>query len=595
MALFRSRRTVVVLLCCVLILGGVAWGLAAYNTPSPQASSSAISADDGLPTATPRPPSTLQKILDAVTAGRLNKSTSWLYRVYGALDPRQLPAELKGVDLSGTLSKAAQAGAQARTALWADVSQARGALAAASRHWSEIPDALKARFLPFRQRPTNPESFWYTQVFSQASSVRGPGLAAPAAATSFAYVDAAHTPVRVWYVQDRAGTAKALATRLANEIDSSGMWDKEKAVMLGHTPCSDADLSDNGGNGRFDLYVIPPGRDIRRSDGDGNRAGLPKDSGDYTTEGLTVPEDSSDACPSTDFILLNDNQDWDELRSTTAHELFHAFQDSFQQSETDADWWAEATATWAEDYIYPTLDQEQQQLEAGGWARNTDPLGPLDLFQDDGLAQYGAYIWPFYLTHRPGGDPTLIGKFYQAAEQQTPLEVMHALPDWPARFKEFALWDWNGAPVDLYRDHGAHIAPLAQTPQKLGDNGTLSLATSSDKARVNLQETSIAYYEVAKIDDGQNNADVVHQLRFDLHGVTGQAGAGVQAILTIGSGANAQRTVEDWSSLDTKTFCRDRAGEQVSKVVLVVTNSNIDSRQRVRGQIRVDAIADACR
>jgi hypothetical protein len=594
----RFRRAAILvaggILLLLLVVGGSL--LEATLAPAPPAPLAGNGDDSAQPAATPRPPSTLRKILDAEAAGLLNRPTAWLYRLYGGLDPAQVPAAFKGLDLPGKIGDLAQAGNQYRAALWARVGQARAALATASRHWKEIPDALKARFLPFRQRPTNPQSFWYAQFFGGATSQRALGLAAPAGATSFAYVDAVHTPIRVWYIKDSNDKGRQRAAKLATEIDSSGMWDKEKAVMLGHTPCSDAALDENGGDGRLDIYIVPPDREIRRSDSNGDRAYIPGGGDDYSVEGITIPEDSTAACPSIDFILLNDSEDWDALRSTTAHELFHAFQDSFQQTDDDSAWWAEATATWAEDLVYPTLDQEQSQLQDGGWARNNDgPLGPLDLFEDDGLAQYGAYIWPFYLTHRPGGDPTLIGQIYKASEHQAPIKTLHAMPDWNERFKEFALWNWNWDPVDMYRDHGAHIGPLAQSPVLLGDNGTLSLATASDQARVNLKETSMEYYEVARIDDGTNAGKLVHQLRFDLSGVTGQAGAGVQAIITVGSGAASRRYTEDWSSLQTKTFCRERPAEQVSKVVLVVSNANIGARQTIRGRINVDAIRDACR
>src|SRR5262249_4792339 len=145
------------------------------------------------------------------------------------------------------------------------------------------------------------------------------------------------TPMRIWYMTGNSAD-QAQARQLATEIDASTLWTKERSAMLGHVPCSDADLPDNGGNGRLDLYLVPPGGTIRRNDSDGNRGQLPGDSGDYELYGLTITQDASGSCPSTVFILLNDTLSFDDLRTTAAHEIFHAFQGSFQETDSE-DWW----------------------------------------------------------------------------------------------------------------------------------------------------------------------------------------------------------------------------------------------------------------
>ena len=52
---------------------------------------------------------------------------------------------------------------------------------------------------------------------------------------------------------------------------------------------------------------------------------------------------------------------------------------------------------------------------------------------------------------------------------------MHAWPDWDTRFKEFALWNWNQAPVQTYRDNGQLIAPLEQSPIAMGYRGAIAV------------------------------------------------------------------------------------------------------------------------
>lgn len=563
----------------ILLLGGlVVTAGRAHPTPvglSPQAAA---------PVPIDTPISSAARITTAQANGQIDPATALLYRLYSVYDPARLPAGYQAPGPApGWAARLAATIHRDTTALFAS----------AHRQWGQLPAAVQAALRPFRARPTDPASFWAGQL-PTAGSFHPLGLAAPVAAgATFASVDAAHTPIRVWYLRQGGAAAAQQASDLAAEIDRSGMWNTERQVMLGHIPCSDADLSDNGGDGRLDMYVVPAGRSVRRTDTAGNSGALDPSTDGYTEEGVTIPQDSGSDCPSADFILLNSDLEWDELRSTAAHELFHAFQDSFVQTD-GADWWDEATATWAEDQIYPAINSEQGQLEPGGWARNSAPDGPLDKFDDNGLAQYGAYIWPFYLTHRPGGSPTLIGQIFAATAEQSPINYMAAQPDWNARFKEFALWNWNWDPVDVYRDNGAHIAPLRQTAQALGDSGTLSLHPARITTDVRLSHASVAYYTLYQIDDGTRPADRVHQVRFDLSGLTGQAGAGVQAIITVDDGTHpVRRYTEDWSGLTEKRFCRDQAAQAVSRVALVVTNSGVKARTTLKGRFTVEA-ASTC-
>jgi len=571
------------------ILVGLAAGglllLAAVLAPAfaPAARPAALS---NAPTAVPfaQRSGSLDRIAAAEQQGALDHTTALLYQLAAAYNPASVPAAYQAVRPAGAQVMPGDATASTKLIPGAAGHDATGLLADLTRHWSQLGHTLQAQIQPFRDRPSAPQSFWAQQAGGQLLS---------GTTHTFAYVDSPQTPTRIWYVVERGEDEKTLATELANEIDISGVWTKERSAMLGHVPCSDANLPDNGGNGRLDLYLVRPGGSIHRNDSHGTRGQLPGASSDYELYGLTVSQAESDSCASTVFILLNDTLSFDDLRNTAAHEMFHAFQGSFQ--ETDEDWWDEATATWAEDYIYPTLNTEQSQLEAGGWANKAGPLGPLDRYDDNGEAQYGAYIWPYYLTHRPGGTPQLIGQIDLAAQTKPLIQVLHDMPDWAARFKEFALWDWNRAPVDIYRDNGAHIDALTQTPRHLGSRGSVSLPAASYDTNVNVPRASIGYYELAQVNDSARAGGFVHQLRFDLSGITGQAGAGVQAIITVGDPAHPTRQyTEDWSALPAKTFCRDRAAEAVSDVVLVVSNSSIADHSSVSGVVTVDT-ADACR
>ncbi len=104
----------------------------------------------------------------------------------------------------------------------------------------------------------------------------------------------------------------------------------------------------------------------------------------------------------------------DNLRVTAAHEYFHAVQFAYDVNEDS--WLLEATATWAEDEVYPTINDNLQYLKAG-------PLGipsqPLD--SRLGLAPYGAWAFFKFLSERypalnaPGGMPVIVRDIWNLA------------------------------------------------------------------------------------------------------------------------------------------------------------------------------------
>ena len=105
------------------------------------------------------------------------------------------------------------------------------------------------------------------------------------------------------------------------------------------------------------------------------------------------------------------------------------------------------------------LNFEQPHLDLGGWALTRLPPGPLPCDNGNLECPYGAYLWPFYLTHRGGTDPTEVGQLWAASAQQAPLRSMTDRGDWADRWKEFALWNWNEGPADKYRDNGGTHRP----------------------------------------------------------------------------------------------------------------------------------------
>lgn len=100
------------------------------------------------------------------------------------------------------------------------------------------------------------------------------------------------------------------------------------------------------------------------------------------------------------------------MKVTAAHEYFHAVQFAYDVNESV--FLMEATATWAEDEVYDTINDNRQYL----------PYGPLgypqrSLGSSSGLAPYGAWIFFRHLSEtwpaEVGKLPVIVRKIWEGA------------------------------------------------------------------------------------------------------------------------------------------------------------------------------------
>lgn len=190
------------------------------------------------------------------------------------------------------------------------------------------------------------------------------------------------------------------------------VWSKEVDGLGYAAPPSD---SGAGGDGRFDVYI----KNLHGAYG-------------YT---------SYDTSPTDVYIVIeNDftgfpaNLDPEAPRKgamkvTCAHEFFHAVQFQYM-TDTSAYWWMEATATWMENTVFPSVKDYLHYLglkfddsdDSGSWqageifyyidgsvagttGRNTrlwfdHPEYSLDTY--NGTYEYGTMLWPAFLAGRYG-------------------------------------------------------------------------------------------------------------------------------------------------------------------------------------------------
>lgn len=106
----------------------------------------------------------------------------------------------------------------------------------------------------------------------------------------------------------------------------------------------------------------------------------------------------------------------DNLRVTAAHEIFHAVQFAYDYYE-DA-WFMESTATWAEDEVYPSINDNLQYLAFGPSKRPATPIDSASAF--NGLHVYGSWLFFRYLSEKfptkAGGMPVVIRRLWTRAD-----------------------------------------------------------------------------------------------------------------------------------------------------------------------------------
>ncbi len=114
-----------------------------------------------------------------------------------------------------------------------------------------------------------------------------------------------------------------------------------------------------------------------------------------------------------DYAGFPSHTSLENLQVTAAHEYFHATQ--FAYDIADDGWFLEATATWAEDELYDTVNDSVQYLKD---SPITHPGKPMDKF--GGVFHYGVWNFFRYLTEvypaKTGALPGLVLKMWKNAD-----------------------------------------------------------------------------------------------------------------------------------------------------------------------------------
>jgi hypothetical protein len=237
-------------------------------------------------------------------------------------------------------------------------------------------------------------------------------------------------------------------------------------------PESDATSPENGGDNRLDIYLADIGPELFG----------------YCTSDDPKPLNSVNGYDTSAYCVLDNDYAVSQfgdvgnqlklLDVTLAHELFHAVQFGYDLLEDG--WLMEATATWAEDELFDDVNDNRNFLADGPLGR---PGHSLDLFEENGLFQYGAWVFFRFLSERypatEGDLPVIIKSIWDKADGRasapnrdadagasifavkSALASVDSTRSFRSIFREFS--EWNRHPEDVYSE-GADWVPDRAVP-----------------------------------------------------------------------------------------------------------------------------------
>lgn len=186
--------------------------------------------------------------------------------------------------------------------------------------------------------------------------------------------------------------ADAFVNAYDTEIDSLGFT----------PPPSDSWYADNGGDGRYDIYIYDLGPNYYGET-------VPEE---YANNNRGDNENSSRIehnAVNSYISIRNDfsgffREELESIQVTAAHEFFHAIQ--FGYDGWEATWMLEASATWMEDEVFDDVNDNYQYLKL--WLEQPH----VALNHDGSPHWYGSWIFFRYLSEHLGG-PSTVRKIFE--------------------------------------------------------------------------------------------------------------------------------------------------------------------------------------
>ncbi len=497
------------------------------------------------------PPS--EALIDSALAdGTIDYETSLIYRVYAAFNDPRLPGQFQGDD------------SQVRES---------NVLQEITRSWDTLSTATQDIIGPYVVNPIY-EGSWANQppTGARTGSVCLAWKESCAVDPKWVYVDTRNGKGRIWYNVDDSALSAPKAQLLADAFDND-IYPKLTSLM-GATPVSDAGFRNNGGDGRLDIVLLTTGMD---ADDEGVSTFLPGNGKSCTNRPA--------------FIEINAAlSSGTELMATLAHEFMHVLLFTFPGDchYNEYAWMHEATATWAEHYVYSNYNTEQ--VYADDYLQNTRKSLDWDS-KYSGLFEYGTYLFFFYLQQF---SPNWIPAIWNASAAPNSFQAIDnglqaaGSTNLAERWPEFARRNWNVAPLDKYNQWDGLTSSAAADSVKVKlDGGTEDVLYLN---AYQLVELSAQYFYFSFPDDNVSTVKLVNGLKYHVEEATNSDGIAYYKPMAMPAedtkGLNVQLLLkiagQDWTNMDVTDysevmFQRDRIAGRVEEMVVIVSNSSVTS------------------
>lgn len=493
----------------------------------------------------------------AVAAHRIGAETGLLYRVYAFHRDPQLPPEYRGDD----------------SKLIDD-----GLMAAVAGSFKSYSAATRAKLEPFLVAPYYAASWWAMRQGKVPAGGTGKAFVGDSPRcgagdsggllNDWMFLDTTAGNFRIWWAKAHpadGGKAASMGSDLEGTIfpKLAGLMAAGKARPL----------SDNGSKtfcrGGSDAYDVAL-TDVARAETLTDAFGCSE-----TSSHMSVPRSSINAV-------------------TLAHELMHAFQYTYKAAGgcDEYRWLREATAEWAENFVYSSSNDEHRVNPFFFDYPDT----PLE-YRNDGH-EYGDWVLGLYLEKKYS--PNLIQQIWaKAASNSDSLEAIDATliangTSLASLWPDFELQNWNRAPWDFYQSWDSPFPEAAKTSLLDGE-----LLGSPIDVRLNgsgnaiLQPNVSVPHLAARYFDFTLGGSGVRSLAFRSLMVDP---AHIQALTRKGG---AWTHAGDWTAtVAPKFFCRDLASEDIDELVLIVSNTSHERGSMLGGGALAPTVAGtnvACR
>ncbi len=496
--------------------------------------------------ASPSAPSTATSetlIAEALKAGSISYEESLLNRAYAIVDDPRLDPAFRSPVIDW--------------AAWAPL------LAEINAKEKTLSQSLLQDLQPFRVRPNDPASIFNR---SKADVVRvqlQPSLEWEGALVS-------GTRVRLW-------NKGPLANRAHYDAMIRRVWNVMESFFPHPLPDSGTPRSNVNPDAAVDVYLV----DAQSVDPRTPRCQQVPINPDHVEE-CTLGDPTDRGAAPHDYVIVKTQLSDDAFIDTVAHELSHVRQ--LQYDAAEPLWLRENTATWVGYKVMKAL-RLVPNWEYDWVKYQTKPpdlrelFNTLDLPLDQEGKKYAAWLFFYYASMEKGDD--VVKNIWELAATRPGadgIRAVNAIVPFDLHFPAFALRNWNQETVprkyetrdDTFRPN---VTPrdILERPLKAPGNVEIEGA---------IPHLAAAYYRFTF-------DNVIRKVAFQSLGHSIPQGQPRPHVWALAKIKQDWKDPEDWTNATQRTFCRDLDDENVTELILIVSNSDLDQQLVRQPKLRV--------